>query len=62
MFMITGSNEQLQQEFKYTLLKPGCHSWWISKMQSEAKKKERKSELCLKKMNYLSILHTCSEK
>ena len=27
-------NEQLQQQLKYTLLKPDCHSWWISKMQS----------------------------
>ena len=27
------SNEQLQQELEYTLLKPDCHSWWISKMQ-----------------------------
>ena len=34
IFMISGSNEQLQQQFKYTLLKPDCHSWWISKMQS----------------------------
>ena len=33
-FMISGSNEQLQKEFEYTLLKPDCHSWWISKMQS----------------------------
>ena len=32
--MISGSNEQLQQEVEYTLLKPDCHSWWISKMQS----------------------------
>ena len=32
--MIPGSNDQLQQEFEYTLLKPDCHSWWISKMQS----------------------------
>ena len=32
--MITGSNEQLQQELEYTLLKPDCHSWGISKMQS----------------------------
>ena len=32
--MISGSNEQLQQELEYTLLKPYCHSWWISKMQS----------------------------
>ena len=34
IFMISGSNEQLQQEFKYTLLKSDCHSWCISKMQS----------------------------
>ena len=32
--MIPGSNEQLQQQLEYTLLKPDCHSWWISKMQS----------------------------
>ena len=32
--MISGSNEQLQQKLEYTLLKPDCHSWWISKMQS----------------------------
>ena len=34
IFMISGSNEQLQQELEYTLLKPDCHCWWISKMQS----------------------------
>ena len=34
VFMISGSNEQLQQQFEYTLLKPDCHSWWMSKMQS----------------------------
>ena len=33
-FMISALNEQLQQELEYTLLKPDCHSWWISKMQS----------------------------
>ena len=33
--MISGSNEQLQQQLEYTLLNPDCHSWWISKMQSE---------------------------
>ena len=26
IFMISGSNEQLQQELEYTLLKPDCHS------------------------------------
>ena len=34
IFMISTSKEQLQQQLKYTLLKPNCHSWWISKMQS----------------------------
>ena len=34
IFRISGSNEQLQQQLEYTLLKPDCHSWWISKMQS----------------------------
>ena len=32
--MISASNEQLQQQLKYTLLKPDCHSGWISKVQS----------------------------
>ena len=32
--MISGSNEQLQQQLEYTILKPDSHSWWISKMQS----------------------------
>ena len=31
VLMISGSNEQLQQQLEYT---PDCHSWWISKMQS----------------------------
>ena len=35
IFMISRSNEQLQQQLEYTLLKPDCHSWWISKMQSD---------------------------
>ena len=34
IFMISGSNEQLQQQLKYPLLKPDCHCWSISKMQS----------------------------
>ena len=35
IFMITDSNEQLQQQMEYTLLKPDCHSRWISKVQFE---------------------------
>ena len=34
ILMISDSNEQLQQQLEYTLLKPDCHSWSISKMQS----------------------------
>ena len=32
--MISGSKEHLQQQLEYTLLKPDCQSWLISKMQS----------------------------
>ena len=32
IFMISGSNEKLQQQLEYTQLQPNCHSWWISKM------------------------------
>ena len=35
IFMISASNEQLQQQLEYTLQKPDSHSWWISKMQSD---------------------------
>ena len=34
IFMISASNEQLQQQLEYTLLNPDCHIWWISKIQS----------------------------
>ena len=34
VFMISASNEHLQQQLEYTLLKPDCHSRGISKMQS----------------------------
>ena len=33
--MISGLNEHLQQQLEETLQNPDCHSWWISKMQSE---------------------------
>ena len=32
--MISGLNEQLQQQLEYTQRKLDCHSWWISEMQS----------------------------
>ena len=34
IFIISVSNQQLQQELEYALLKPNCYSWLISKMQS----------------------------
>ena len=34
IFMISCSNQQLQQQLKYTIPKPDCHRWWISTMQS----------------------------
>ena len=34
IFMISASIQLLQQQLEYTLLKPDCHCWWISKMQS----------------------------
>ena len=34
IIMISGPNQQRQQELEYTLLKPDRHSWGISKMQS----------------------------
>ena len=46
--MISGSNEQLQQELEYTLLKPDCHSWWISKMQSGREVERYAIKLCFK--------------
>ena len=35
IFRISTSNQQLQQQLEYSLLKPDFHSWWSSKMQSE---------------------------
>ena len=46
--MILHSNEQLQQELEYTLLKPDCHSWWISKMQSGCEEERYAITFCFK--------------
>ena len=48
IFMISASNEQLQQQLEYTLLKPDCHSWWISKMQSDALEVRYAIKFCFK--------------
>ena len=46
--MISGSNQQLQQQLEYTPIKPDCHSWWISKMQSGNFKKTIAIKFCFK--------------
>ena len=51
IFMISGLNEQLLQQLEYTLLKPDCHSWWISKIQSgreDTSVKQYAIEFCFK--------------
>ena len=48
IFMISGSNEQLQQQLEYTLLKPDCHCWWISKIQSGRKEERYAIKFCFK--------------
>ena len=42
------SNEQLQQQLEYTLLKPHCHSCWISKMQSDTLEERYAIKFCFK--------------
>ena len=46
--MISGSNEQLQQQLEYTLQKPDCHSWWISRMQSDTLEERYAIKFCFK--------------
>ena len=46
--MISGSKEQLQKQLEYTQLKPDCHSWWISKMLSDALEERYAIKFCFK--------------
>ena len=48
IFMISDSNEQQQQELEYTLLNPDCHSWWISKMQTDTLGERYEIKFCFK--------------
>ena len=48
IFMIPRSNEQLQKELEYILLKPDSHSWWILKMQSGREEERYAIKLCFK--------------
>ena len=47
-FRISASNEQLQQQLEYTKLKPNCHGWWISKMQSDTLEERYAIKFCFK--------------
>ena len=48
IFMVSGSNQQLQQQLEYTLLKPDWHNWWISKIQSGRGEEQYAREFCSK--------------
>ena len=48
IFMISGSNKQLQQGLEHTQLKPDCHSLWISKMQSDTLEERHAIKFCFK--------------
>ena len=48
IFMISGSNEHLQQQLEYTPLKPDCYSWSISKMQSDTLEERYVIKFCFK--------------
>ena len=48
IFMISRSNEQLQQQLEYTLLKSDCHSWWISNIQSYPLEERYAIKFCFK--------------
>ena len=48
ILMISDLNEQLQQQLEYTLLKPDCHSWSISKMQADSLEEWYAIKLCFK--------------
>ena len=60
--MISASNEQLQQQLEYTLLKPDCHSWGISILQSDTLEEQYAIKFCFKlgknATETYGILHT----
>ena len=48
IFMISASKKKLQEKLEYTLLKPDCHSWWISKVQSDIWEEQYAIKFCFK--------------
>ena len=57
IFMISGWSEELQQELEYTLLKPDCHSWSISKMQSDTLEEQYTIKFCFKLGKYATEMY-----
>ena len=55
--LISGSNEQLQQQLEYTLQKPDCHSWGISKMQSDTLEEWYAIKFCFKLGKYATEMY-----
>ena len=53
IFMISSSNELLRQQLEKHPTKPGCRSWWISKMQSNTLE-ERYAIKCFKLGKYVA--------
>ena len=47
-FRISDSKEQLQQQLEYTLLKPDCYCWWISKMPPDTLEEQYAIKFCFK--------------
>ena len=47
-FMISRSDEHRQQQLEYTQLKPDCHSWGISEMQSDTLEERYAKKFCFK--------------
>ena len=56
ILMISGLNEQLQQELEYTILKLERYSWWISKMQSDTLEERYAIKFRFKHMEYFRLL------
>ena len=54
IFMISGLKEQLQQEVEYTLLKPDCHSWWISKFNEDTLEDRYAIKFCFKRGKHVT--------
>ena len=48
IFMISGSNERLQQQLEYAQQSLDCHSWYTSKMQSGTLEERYAIKFCFK--------------